>query len=733
MFFGFSNAQFTHVQDLLRALIFPSETQVDALLDLPESIQPNSSEYNIPKEPEIIIETTLESVTLRKPSISISLTLGASKPSSLFALLIGIDEYKHDALNNLNASVADAKAVKAFLETSLGVPASQIQTLYNTEATRDAIIDNIRAFQKNPSIKNGDPILIFYSGHGGTGNAPIDWEAGGPEIQILLSHDTLCEDKGREICGVPDRTMGALLDQLSNEKGNNITVIFDCCHSGSLTRGERSRLVRGVNLAINIPSDLDKDIWGGTRGTVIEPKFLKSGLSSHVLLAACGAQETAKENLSGTGGVFTTALLDTLVSVGVEKLTYTDLIQRLPSLVEQTPQCEGHNQNRILFDSKVRSQHRRLYVLREIKGEYVMKAGAAHGITKGATFDVYKDRNCMTTDAPLVSLTVLDSPDPFTTVLSGSKVNIGKQAVALQTGAGVEEDLIIHIAMDPKLESVFRALAEEIKESNAIQRQIRAVDEIGKAHLDIALEDGKIIFNILNPLVTDYGLKRMPYQLNPTVNEVRRVLRAAAHYYWHLHRTGKDNILQEKVKVEFTRLSEDFQNNDGSLGPVRMPQGPNLIQEGVIDIVVKKGDMYGIKIINTSGRSLYPSVFYFDNSNLSITSYFQPPTSKGRVDPPLPPHESLAIGYGAGGAPPFKYFIPKGQEIDVGFIKVFLSSRKVDLSTVPQLSPFDNNGRGSDSVKGRPAGLWSTILITIVQRRRITPVNLDEGARLMGQ
>jgi len=85
---------------------------------------------------------------------------------------------------------------------------------------------------------------------------------------------------------------------------------------------------------VDIPPSLDKDIWGSTRGTAIEPKFLKSGLSSHVLLAACGAQETAKENLSGTGGVFTTALLDTLVSVGADKVTYTDLIQRLPSLVE---------------------------------------------------------------------------------------------------------------------------------------------------------------------------------------------------------------------------------------------------------------------------------------------------------------------------------------------------------------------------------------------------------------
>lgn len=227
MLLGFANSQLTRVQDLLKTLLFPREPQVDTLVAFPEPSQPSSPQDGTQTESTPVTETIV------------------TKPS-LFALLIGIDEYKHDTLNNLGASVADAKAVKTYLETSLGVPAFQIQTLYNSEATRDAIVDNIRAFQTNPYIRNGDPILIFYSGHGGTVDAPEGWEAGGPEIQIILSYDALCEGKGREIYGIPDRTMGALLDQLANQKGDNITVIFDCCHSGSLTRSKRSHLISGV-------------------------------------------------------------------------------------------------------------------------------------------------------------------------------------------------------------------------------------------------------------------------------------------------------------------------------------------------------------------------------------------------------------------------------------------------------------------------------------------------------
>jgi hypothetical protein len=53
-------------------------------------------------------------------------------------------------------------------------------------------------------------------------------------------------------------------------------------------------------------------------------------LTSHVLLAACSATESAKE--SNERGIFTTALLATLSDVDPDKVTYADLIQRLPIL-----------------------------------------------------------------------------------------------------------------------------------------------------------------------------------------------------------------------------------------------------------------------------------------------------------------------------------------------------------------------------------------------------------------
>jgi hypothetical protein len=86
----------------------------------------------------------------------------------------------------------------------------------------------------------------------------------------------------------------------------------------------------------NIPSDLDQDVWiefeSSGRGTRVHSGFAHQGLRSHILLAACHSQELAYERTSR--GVFTVALLKTLVHNGIDKLTYATLFDpsRMPPL-----------------------------------------------------------------------------------------------------------------------------------------------------------------------------------------------------------------------------------------------------------------------------------------------------------------------------------------------------------------------------------------------------------------
>ena len=99
-------------------------------------------------------------------------------------------------------------------------------------------------------------------------------------------------------------------------------------------------------------------------------------------------------------------------------------------------------------------------------------------------------------------------------------------------------------------------------------------------------------------------------------------------------------------------------------------------------------------------------------------SYYQPPTSGAgaEVDPPLLPNSSLTIGYGDGDSVPYCYFLRENQDIDIGHLKLFLSTEQVDLSHIPQRSPFvPHCDVGAVTIK--TTHIWDTILIPVVQRR----------------
>ena len=109
----------------------------------------------------------------------------------------------------------------------MGVPSSQIRNLHDGKATRAAIMNEIKDIAFNNRINGGDPILIYYAGHGGSADTPEDWpgwEVGrASKIELLIPHDhsSSLED-GNPKHGIPDRTLGALLSYLASKKGDNI-------------------------------------------------------------------------------------------------------------------------------------------------------------------------------------------------------------------------------------------------------------------------------------------------------------------------------------------------------------------------------------------------------------------------------------------------------------------------------------------------------------------------------
>ncbi|KAK0432278.1 peptidase C14, caspase domain-containing protein, partial [Armillaria borealis] len=160
-----------------------------------------------------------------------------------YAVLIGINEY---ASYPLKGCVSDARLMEKYLTEDLGVPRNRIQLLLgSTEHTSPAdpmnpsrahIIGALLSIIDNSEILYGDNIIIYYSGHGSC--YPFEGKGGAIEyIEALcpIDRDAIGDDK-KPVPDISDREFNTILTRISRAKGRHITVILDCCHSGSVSR-----------------------------------------------------------------------------------------------------------------------------------------------------------------------------------------------------------------------------------------------------------------------------------------------------------------------------------------------------------------------------------------------------------------------------------------------------------------------------------------------------------------
>ena len=136
-------------------------------------------------------------------------------------MLIGVDQYQSVDLEALEGAVADTLSVCDYLHEKLHVPLNQIAILHNETATRTAIIQQLHLLRKRHTLHGGDPILIFFAGHGAQAKAPPNWTT--KTYEMLCPHDFIPETtKGIVGQGISDIAFGAQLRDLAKEKGDNI-------------------------------------------------------------------------------------------------------------------------------------------------------------------------------------------------------------------------------------------------------------------------------------------------------------------------------------------------------------------------------------------------------------------------------------------------------------------------------------------------------------------------------
>ncbi|KAH7337510.1 hypothetical protein B0J17DRAFT_663253 [Rhizoctonia solani] len=660
--------------------------------------------------------------------------------SSFYALIIGIDKYLN--IDPLKGAAADAKRVEGFLVNDLLVPRDQIINLRDQDASREAIIQGLHKLRDDPRIKIGDPILVYFAGHGGSRRDPRGRQEGRTnQVQVIFPQDYgLCKIGSSDpVNCIPDYTISSLLNELAASKGNNITIVFDSCHSASGSRDalESSLTLRPRHAPVlyEIPGDLDADIIKMTPGQsvsrAVDP-ILRTDQASHVLLAAYGQ------------GQFTTALLTALKTCGVENLTYHNLLISLPKLANQSPECYGMNKSRTLFDSRA-SSLKPTYIPVTLDGNaLVLAAGSASGVVSESIWEVH---DSTTNDSPSFGRFIAGTPRISTTVLNpetdtarqSAKLALTRDSAtqsrlyARQVGAGVGNELKVWFSAQAT-NSLFPGGASGhgslpnrtyTHEVGYIQRSRESADVLVEVdNVGLARGSQGIVFSLCDPLAEENKVSRVDQRKLVHRDDVEAVLFAAAKWNWHLRRTNSQHTeepSQSTVLIGMYKVGEKIRENYREFLPIPEPilaSHNDHNHTEVVELVTRGRDLYGVNLVNKKNVALYVKMFYFDTTDFSIVHLFGHSTSNQRGDPELAASGELLIGDGGDGGSPLKFTVQAKRGVELGYLKVFWSTDPLEMDDVAQTSPFNlKSSRGIKPIqRGRAMKDWGTACLALVQR-----------------
>ncbi|KJA25051.1 hypothetical protein HYPSUDRAFT_76127 [Hypholoma sublateritium FD-334 SS-4] len=666
--------------------------------------------------------------------------------SRLFALLVGINDYNPPplGLRPLRGAVADAQTFKQWLEWS-GVPSENIVLLTNESATCSAIITALTQLKTDHRIRHGDPILIFFAGHGAEVNAPDGWECGRADrmIQVIVPHDCEAIKSGKRVGPIADRVLGALIGNIAEQKDNNIFVVLDCCHSASGTRGSNPSDVdnevtsRAVDLVNDYSASLEqqlRNIGAYQLASMPDINFTNSSIKSHVLLAACSQSEDALEYRDPQAGFmrgrFTAALLNFLYTTPLNTIRYSDILSRMERITSQNPHCEGHFVDRIIFNSKIPDGPRKAITVQYEegspgrRGQYILLAGRMQQIQTQSKFDIFEklDFNQV---SRLGTLTVIEVRDlsSVATVTPVGHVSLEPKLdiVAVQKKSNAEDDLKIFI---PRGNS-FLPEYHYLKRLDGMDG-ICLVQEQGNANINISMDQGKlslIIRTLPHALLAPQEWEHT-FKYDPRSAETQSVLSKAVHFFRHLKPASShfDTYIYDNITLKVFELADDLR-----LGG-RKPVEPNLFDGNIIAIPHKHNVYHGIELTNgTSDLDLHVSIFIFSFSDLSIVPIVESRPNAGyRVDHSLSAGQKLALGWGAAGIQPIDSVLADDQAIDIQYLKVYISTQPTNMSFLAQTSPFSGKGilTTTPASPGYPRGVrqvipatpprWTSILVPLV-------------------
>ncbi|KAF9010582.1 caspase domain-containing protein [Cyathus striatus] len=575
-------------------------------------------------------------------------------PSRVFALVIGIDSYESGSIWNLHSCVDDAKAIKNWLMNSLNVPREQICLLLDSDATKQEIEDSfLEHLINNASIERGDAIFIYFAGHGSQMVAPISWHqhatGSSAKVDLLCTYDHDAKRGGSRVVGISDRSFFAMLSDLSRAKGDNITVILDCCFSPYNRDFKNVRWTRTTKASAD---DLTKGLWETARS---QPHNSRVGFFGHRqflhnFLFACGPGGAATEGKNG--GVFTEIFLRIMMSQPVHNLTFSSLLEFVLENIDtpQRPIFMGPQQNRILFNA----------VPFVTDPRYI---GEMQGIAIGSEL-TFHQHNFQCSHNPILVPAVVTERYP-TYSLAQIQLRPLENVPPQRCWAKVvrwNNTPPFRVHLKTTFTSFFRTwrlrrLIPAKFEELAVKARFNICRVTSARKADISVTPGcsQLTIDRHDHLVSSHGRKTIKVKHR----DAMEVIQDVAHHPL------------SQVSLELYLLDTQTWNRTG----------PDLFRNGQADIIYDRNATYAVVIRNSTNYNLWPYLVYMDPSCYGVTMLYSP--DPGSRNPPLPSGARLDIGTGGPGEA-LTFDFTGNDDIDSGFIKLFVSTSPACMSVIEQ-------------------------------------------------
>lgn len=323
----------------------------------------------------------------------------APKEPARWALLIGINRYPNLGSEwQLEGCINDILIMQDTLLRRFGFAKDQITVLVDEQATRVGILAAMEELVSR--VGQDDVVLFHYSGHGSQQTDEPDGDEPDHMDETLVPFDSgRPPRKNRDIS---DDEIHTWLCRLT-DRTPYVTLIFDCCHSGTIARDSFAgkarfappdyRPFRELAVAAVAPESIaspDRSQVGPSGWLPLSEKY--------TLLAACSNAESANEFIVGeprrvAHGALTYHLIQALVDPDLRRATWMEIFERIaPRLTaqfrSQHPQLEGARHREVCGVQTIQPMPY-ILVLESQEESLILEAGAACGMTVGSRWVVY--------------------------------------------------------------------------------------------------------------------------------------------------------------------------------------------------------------------------------------------------------------------------------------------------------------------------------------------------------